>query len=97
MSAARKSIAALMAVLLLGATVLVSSHGHLDDRDHATSCAACNLAEARSITVQPIAPPPAPLAVELAPIHPPRAEVAHGRPPLEAAPKHGPPGVVVPA
>ena len=87
----------LLALLLLRAGALSSSHGHLGDRNHEQSCSACTAAEARSLRAQPIPLLPAPLATLLvaAPIC--RTHVAHGRSPLEAAPKHGPPASSVQA
>jgi hypothetical protein len=84
-----------MVALLLVAAVAVASHGHLRDANHDQRCAACTLAEARTLAATPPAAPPAPVAMVLLL---PRITVGttpHARPPLDSAPKHGPPAPLV--
>jgi hypothetical protein len=82
---------AVLLLLFLGAVSSAAAHGHLGGRDHGQSCAACTVAGASfdlaSLPPTPAAPPP-----RLTPSTP-RVPLAPPfvRPPLESAPKHGPP------
>jgi len=85
-----RALSTVLVVLLLVAAVSVASHGHLSN-SHEQTCAACMFAEARSLAATPYEAPPVPVC-ELHLMQPlTRDTVPHSRPPLESAPKHGPP------
>src|SRR5262249_36547706 len=86
----RRLVAGLLVALLVCAAGLASAHGHLD-ADHPQTCATCTLAPARAeVAAPPALPLLPPLAVALP--HPTAPSATpEARPPLETAPKHGPP------
>jgi len=89
-SGRHRLVVGLLVALLVCAAGLASSHGHLD-ASHPRSCAACTLASSHAqIAAPPSLPPIAIVSIDL-----PRPTVAAApppsRPPLETAPKNGPP------
>jgi hypothetical protein len=78
------------ALLLLAATLAAAPHGHLAPAPDATPCATCVFAgSSGAFAVAPRLPPPA----YIAPVDPAPLVVSPGfaPPPLEHAPKNGPP------
>jgi hypothetical protein len=90
----RRLVAGALIALLVCAAGLASAHGHLD-ATHPQTCATCTLASARAqIASPPCLPPVYSMVVESPPAATPTSR-PHARPPLETAPKHGPPVLFV--
>jgi hypothetical protein len=86
----RRLVAGLLIALLVCAGGLASAHGHLD-ATHPQTCATCTLISARAHAAAPPSIPPVSLTVVELPLPTTPSARPHARPPLETAPKHGPP------